>query len=697
MLSLADPLQRINRLLFGVFASFLLLALILKGAFPQMTVRDLGWHLAQGNWFLAHGAPLNRDVFNYPTFGQPFVNEYPFYQAVLAATHRIGGEIGLGILAAAAITAPFFLLLLPAWHGPGGRALLILALSTAALLAFNRLVLRPELVTNVCAIGWMVGLVRHRSSPGWKTFWPLLFVQILWANSHSGFILGPVLVAGFGAECVARDFFRTRRLDQALLKKWAILSLFCAGACLANPSGWARFQVPFQQQNSAMIRAYVTEMQPLLWNPGDPRVMLLLVAAGLLAAAVVLHRGRTSFAFLAIALLFFGEAFASQRHAALFAFLMAGTVFSGRNLEAGARTGFVMGLLQTAALMAGLATAGTMVKQQAAVSSPAGLREKWRAYRQHETEFPVEALEWMRQNHLQGRLLHRSEIGGWLQQSEWPPGNTFADTGYGKYTGEQVREIGLIGERPAYLQTVLEKYKPDFVVAANLSFRWPGALRQAGWHPLFYAPFGSVWAPPGALPDLRALPNEEVERMYRRWKKDHDVTRISPVLHYHNLLALHSWGLADLAANELLELPAGFRQTPLFWDTVAAVYFEEEASVSGPALDSFSRLAQEPGALAPSLVFRACLLDRSGKRKEAEGLLKSLPLSQKNNLGFFTLARIYLDQGRREEAVRLLENDDLFETVYGRRYRLLVDALEGDAVRQEEAWRKLECYAPDLL
>jgi hypothetical protein len=695
MLSFAEPLRRVNRLLFFVFAALILLAAGLRGLAPQQTVRDMGWHLAQGQWFWDHGRPPEPDVFNYPTLGQPFIYEYPFYQLVLAAVYRMAGAPGLNLLAVLLIAAPVALILVSGERSRGKEGLTAGVLALALMLAVHRLVLRPELISYLEIVFFMVFLLHSRSDWNWKKFWPLGIAQILWVNSHSGFILGPVLVALWGLECVGRDSFAQKRVDLDGIKKWGKVLALIFLCCGLNPHGMYRLLSPFHHQTSPMIQAYVTEMQPLPWSMADPRVGLMFLGLGFLLGTAVFCRGRIAFAFLLPALAFFCGAFVNQRHLAFFAFCLPGAVVSCRSMRQSATLLFPE-IVRTGALLAGITTAVVLIQVLMGPGTGLSLPEARSAYQRNETEYPVEALQWMQARQLGGRLLHRAEIGGWLQNSGIPPGSTFADTDNSKYSESQLREIALVGERPAYLKTAIAAHQPDVAILGSLSFRWPAGLRQAGWRPVFYAPFGSIWIPSDRHPGLPTLHLDEVRRLYLDWKRQNGILQIPPLLHYQNLLTLHSWGLTGLAAGELLNLPESRQRSPIFWEIAARLYFEEGAA-DFEGLDAFSRRADQLELRPYSVVFRACDLERTGKIQEAAALLETLPRAQKNDLAFFTLARIYHRQGRLPEAVRLLENDRLFHAYEGRRYLLLAQCFPNAPSRAAEARRKLALYAPDLL
>src|SRR5579871_5581482 len=59
---------------------------------------DTWWHLAAGNWMLAHGAVPTRDVFTYTFAGQPWTAHEWLAEVLMALAFCAGGWSGLHIL-----------------------------------------------------------------------------------------------------------------------------------------------------------------------------------------------------------------------------------------------------------------------------------------------------------------------------------------------------------------------------------------------------------------------------------------------------------------------------------------------------------------------------------------------------------------------------------------------------------------------
>ncbi len=722
-------LSRALNLLPKIFAALVLVFAILQGLAPQITFVDIGWHLMQGEWKLQHGASLRADWFNYPTYGQPLVDEYPFYQLVLATAWRFGGEYGLSVLAALAFAALFGLLTLygprvlagawkqsrafPFFYGAG----LLLTL----FLAVPRLVIRPEIATFAGAAFTMFFLLRHRATTDVRKFWPLFICQILWTNCHSGFLLGPALVGAFGLEMTARASWAARRIEWRTLRRWAVITGITLMVCCCNPAGPMRFVLPLFHQTTMVIRAYVTEMQPWAWSWHDPFLTAMFLQIVIATIIIFQNRGAACWSFVAATAAMGALAFDCQRQLAVFAFLVPGAligsfVFSKKPPEEISASATPRPRLRAALLVANwtllVALTSPMALAPLRADFLGGLAARWNAVRSDQTEYPVAATRWLQEKKLPGRLFHRSEIGGWLQLNGFA-GRTWCDTGFGKYTPEFIHEIGLASERPHYLPTLWKKYRPDIVVLGASAWEWPRVLKANHWRPVFYAPDGSVWVPAGRHSELPTVSNAQVTEIFRKAFTDHGMPARRN-LYARQLAALQSWGLQPLALELAADASAEFKGTPLFWEMAARLFENREILPYDPKIklrsaaferalnapwEKLDALAAQPEYAFKARLYRALRLNFQGKTAEAVAVLEPLPRSIGQSAALVQLARFYVSSGQQPKAVALLEQRHLFDLRDPTRYQLLAFcySYSHNTVKEKEALALVKFFAPDVF
>ncbi len=685
--------QRLNRRLFRI--ALLLAALVLAAGAgrPMMDNVDLGWHLAQGRWMVEHGTFYRRDLLNYPTFGRPIVNEYPLFQLALYLSWKLGwwgpclltaaGYVGLiALLARGAIRFRL-----------EGSVLFILGLG--ALLVYLQLVfpLRPHLVTYLGTIALGLFLLRHRAVSDWRAFWPAALLQVAWANSHGGFLLGPAMVGCFGLEVVLRRGWNERRLPWETARTWTFVFLLILLACCLNPAGAAIFYPPIFQDRLEAIRAFVGEMEPVTGALGSIYLGVTLIAAAAVAIAAT-RRGDLSWSFLFLATGLLIESLSVKKTWPVFGLFVPLLVLSSGAWGRPAKENRPASWLNLLGNFSASALLLMALLARLSPASGASAAAAWREYDAGRSELSLRAAAWMRAHDVQGRILHRCEDGGCLQQFGYDRGETFGDTGFGKYDEAFIRDVSLLGERPALLPRYLAAYRPACAVCDNFAYAWPAYLRSAGWRLIFYSPYSSVWTQPGTRPDLPTVPATVIETAFDADLAAHgrpgDMT-----LYGRNILELNSLGLEDFALARLRSLPPDFHHAPWYWEAARILCFETPP-VSPAHRNQLVTEAENLHDDTLTAEFRAYALDAGGDLEGARNILAALAAGQLSDHAADLLLRLDLVQGR-PGTLSLAERNGIFDLRDGWHWALLAQAEEkaGRPGRALAAWRKAVFYYPD--
>jgi len=685
--------ERLNGKLHQLFWLLLLAFVFISSFQPVMNNVDIGWHVAQGRWMAEHGTIYRQDVFNYPNLGHPAIDEYPLFQIVLYFFWSLGWW-GPSLLTAFAYAFLFGLLIWTAKSFHLSNSFLF-AFSLGLLLMFLQVasMLRPHLVSYLGLTIVGVFLLRHREATKWTTFWPLALLQIAWVNSHSGFILEPALIGLFGAEMGLRHWLRDKSFPWATARTWMGALLFVILACLINPYGLARLSLPFYQEGLESIRAYVGEMEPLIGEAAFRYECFALISAAMVAALVLFRRGALSYSFLLMALLFYVEALSAKKHWPIFGlFLPLLVLSSGAFTTSTSRKSFSW--LSMAGHFLILIPLAISLMMRLDGQSNISLRVLWHEYDEGRSELALKAIEWMKAHHVEGRLFHRSEDGGLLQQSGYDQGVTFADTGFGKYDPAFIHEVGQASERPALVPHYLQAYQPAYVVSGPFCYQWPVYLRQKSWRLIFYTPNSSVWTQPGTRTDLPTVPDAEVIRIFNDDIAAHGRPR-DTLLYGRNLIALNSMGLEDFAFAQLKALPDDLHHAPWFWEAARILCFENP-SFSPVHRHEFLQEAERLHDDPLTAEFRAYCHYAEGDTENTVRILEKIPADQLSNYTAELLLKIYLDQ-KRLEALALARRSDCFDLRNGRHWQYLAEAEEQAGHQKEaaQAWQKAVFYYPD--
>ncbi len=686
--------ESLNRKLHRLFDALILVWIVLAGFRPVMDNVDLGWHIAQGRWIVHHLSFYRYDLLNYPNFGHSIIHEYPLFQVILYLFWSIGWW-GPCLLTAAAYAFLVWALIRAARHFDLGPSCLPpLAIGIMLLYFQVAFPLRPHLATYLGVILLGIFLLRHRNETSWTTFWPMALLQVAWTNSHSGFVLGPAMVALFGAEITLRNALRDRSIPWATLRTWVPAFLLILLACFVNPHGWLRFEPPFYQDSLESIRAYVDEMQPLDGLYATIYNDLSILSLFLIIAAVFFRRGAVSITFLIFAFFFYHQAHEIRKAWPIFGLFIPLIVLSTGAFSSSFALRKPHSWLSVVGHSLVLITTVFAIGLQLSPSMPVSIVSRWRQFDEGRSEQSYAAAAWMKANHIEGRLFHRCEDGGLLQMEGYDHGETFADTGFGKYDEDFIHEVGVVNERPAAIPLYLNAYHPDFVVCSTFCYRWPYYLRAVGWQPIFYSPNSSVWARPGTRPDLARVKDEDIETIF-----DHDI-EVNGLpedrrLLGRNLIALNSFGLEEFAFEKLTSLPEDLHHTPWYWEAARFMCLSQPQF----SMAHLTKLDTEAWQLhddALTAEFRAYASTMNAKEDDTLRILESIPPDQLSNFTAELLVKIYIAR-HDPRALALAQRTDCFDLRNGHHWQLLAQAEEqaGAPYTAAHAWQKAIFYCPD--
>ena len=693
MVRIESLAENLNGKLYRLFIVLIIACVVLGSFAPMMNQVDLGWQVAQGRWMVQHFAFYSHDAFNYPNLGRPVINEYPLFEIVLYLAWSLGwwGPCLLTALAYATIVG----VLLRGAQLLQLQSSALVATSIGLMLLFFHVAfpLRPHLATYLGVALLGVFLLRHRDEQNWTAFWPMALLQIAWTNCHSGFVIGLAMVGLFGVEITVRRWLREKSFPWTTARTWFFAFLLILLACFLNPYGWERFYPPFFQDRLESIRAYVGEMEPLVGGMATIYGYLTLVAIIVVALEVIRRGDAISYTFLLLAFLLYTQAQEVNKAWPVFGLFVPLLVLSSGALASTAlKPASWPGVFAT--FVATVSVAMTVVGRL----NPhwdSSLQRQWHEYDAGRSELPLEATDWMKAHGVKGRLFHRCEDGGWLQQEGYDHGETFSDTGFGKYDEAFIHEVGLVNERPALVPLLLAAYQPDYVLCGDFCFQWPFYLRQNGWRLIFYSPNSSVWTRPGLRGDLPTVTNEEIIASF-----DHDsATNGMPAdvrLFGRNIIALNSLGLEDFAFARLTGLPEQFHHASWYWEAARILCFAEPG-FSPVHRDTLFHEAAWMNDDAVTAEFRAYYeYYATDDADTALRILNHIPSNQLSNYSAELLLKIELDR-KRLEALALAQRTDCFDLRNGRHWQYLAQAEEqaGHLEAARAAWKKAVFYYPD--
>lgn len=270
---------------------------LLAAAWRSIWESDYWWQLAAGR-LVATSGPPRTDPFSWAVPGRPWIELRWGYDLLLHHVVSWSGPAGAVALKALLLLAAFGMAVAPLLTRRNGVTAAAVAL-VAVLASQQRFFVRPELFTYLLLALQLLILERDRRV-GDRRIWLLPFLSILWANTHTLAILGPIVT-------LLAAVSRVRSPRAPLLLGVAALQ-FAAG--FLTPYGVAGFLHPFQlfgEIRGTAFKSAITEFEsPWRVTASFPAVLAYrILAVTTLAAALFRPKRLDPFRLLVTAAMFY--------------------------------------------------------------------------------------------------------------------------------------------------------------------------------------------------------------------------------------------------------------------------------------------------------------------------------------------------------------------------------------------------------
>jgi hypothetical protein len=467
---------------------------------------DLFWHLTNGQVILQVGWP-HTDLYSFSAHGHPWVMHEWLADLGMALMVRAGGLPLLVAIFAGLVTITAGCLYWLLRRG-GVHATMAAVLTVAGALAGSTAWgARPQVVNVLFFALLACGLVRYRD--GALAAWWLAPFLWVWANVHSGFLSGVVLVGLF---LVGEGFEAWRAQTPTAwtrLRGLAFAWLAGVGLAFINPYGWDAVAFPFGTLSSSLIQNNIQEWASPDFHSLTGQLLEGLLFVLLAGVATGRVRARATEWLWTLAFLFLG--LASQRQVPLF--VLAAAPLIGRSADAllaalaevlprqpgqpAQRAAFVARPLMP---VRGRATTVINIMILVGVAaSMLGYRALPNLLPAHQAAsiaavYPVAGADALLQQGRPLRVLNYYDYGGYLIYRLWPSGSAvFIDGRVEVYGPALFSDYLTLSYAAPGWRAVVQRYQPDAIVLPT-------------WHPLV-----------GVLlqdPDWRTLSRDRVATVF---------------------------------------------------------------------------------------------------------------------------------------------------------------------------------------
>ncbi len=226
---------------------------------------DVWYHLAVGDHILTTHQVQHTNLFSFTYPQHPWIDVYWLYDCLLAALWRLGGSlfvIALKVLLNLVLAALVVFGLRDRRQQLTGGETTVLML--AWLVMLPRLSDRPELLSYVLLAAVLVLIRQGR-------LWWCIPIQIVWANVHSLYYLGPVLLLLYAVAT------RQARVLPVVLATGL--------ACLVSPYGWNNLRVAGELMHTLrvlgnQVQEFPSPFHPRAWASGANSLLFLIWVVG---------------------------------------------------------------------------------------------------------------------------------------------------------------------------------------------------------------------------------------------------------------------------------------------------------------------------------------------------------------------------------------------------------------------------------
>lgn len=276
----------------------LFISIFIMAARISIDVTDTWWHLATGRLILENRSVPLADPFSHTRFGAPWKGAAANWisQLILYLTYQTFSFGGLNILIASIVTLTFFFIYRIMRGEIFFKAFMLIIAAAASGVYWSA---RPYMASFLlCAVFlWILEDYRWERK---NRLWLLPLLQILWTNSHSGWVYGPIIFAIYALAAgllwltqlwdqenkrfvISKDWWQTGMRGH--VGRYLIITVFIFLAIAINPSGPSMWVYPFETVSIEVLQDMIAEwqspdfhtlqVQPLVWM-----ILVMLIAVG---------------------------------------------------------------------------------------------------------------------------------------------------------------------------------------------------------------------------------------------------------------------------------------------------------------------------------------------------------------------------------------------------------------------------------
>ena len=226
---------------------------------------DIWWHLQTGEYIVSEKTIPDSDIYSYTAEGKSWITHEWLAELIFYAIYVAGG-LNLMIVFKVLISILIAYILLYQIRKSGNKNPLLYILVVAAIsIGSFRLFVRPHLFTYLFLTILSINIFnpRYFDKSRYTTLLLIPAIFLLWANIHSGFVigLGVYWVVTIGAVISGRNRDVKENIPFSdSLKKYILPPAIASLAAFINPNGIKAFAYPFLLASEPVFKSAIAEM-----------------------------------------------------------------------------------------------------------------------------------------------------------------------------------------------------------------------------------------------------------------------------------------------------------------------------------------------------------------------------------------------------------------------------------------------------
>lgn len=448
---------------------------------------DLGRHITLGNHIIISRSIPTRDVFSHTKLGDPLTPHEWLADVIFALAHRAAGLDGIVWTTALIIGTVFWLVYKQSLNLSSMSLLALGGTILAAAASSIHWLSRPHIFTILFTVIWITELEKLRI--GIRKNW-LIFpvIMLIWVNTHGAFIAGILIWA-----CYIAGLILDQKFSWQGIKTYLWIGLSSLLVSLINPDGLGIWKTGFGFLGNRYLVSHTAEYLPPDFHQTSTWPFLLLIVLSIGLLAISNRRMNTSHALLLSG--WTAMALYSARNIPLYAVIVApilvtvGADYIQANKSKGATDKFIA--LQSRfmdiekSLKSGLWSGIVVVAAGLLLMRGFTLDFQNKGNQFLDDVFPVQAVDWIEENQLQGEGFNYFPWGGYLLYRTWPEMLVFIDGQTDFYGEELTRKYEKVITLSPGWEDVLHIYQVSWVLMPTQSELIQHLQELGGWNAVY--------------------------------------------------------------------------------------------------------------------------------------------------------------------------------------------------------------------